>query len=92
MKASWNLPTEADIYVDRIPPGSIAVLAGMRRLLGLAWPLSGLRDLLATQPLLTVEAGNPRTLRQALISEGGHELFRLIYALGPFGGRSAGSR
>jgi hypothetical protein len=67
MKASWNLPTEADIYVDRIPPGSIAVLAGIRRLLGLAWPLSGLRDLLTTQPLLTVEAGNPRTLRQALI-------------------------
>lgn len=68
MEASWNLPVKADIYVDRIPSGSIAILASARRLLGLAWPLSGLRDLLATQPFLTVEAGNPRTLRHALIS------------------------
>ncbi|GIF09927.1 hypothetical protein Asi03nite_74650 [Actinoplanes siamensis] len=67
-EASWNLPTKADIYVDHIPSGSIATLAGVRRLLGLAWPLSGLRNLLATQPFLTVEAGNPRTLRHALIS------------------------
>lgn len=68
MGASWNLPTKADIYVDQIPSGSIAILAGVRRLLGLAWPLSGLRDLLATQPFLTVETGNPRILRHALIS------------------------
>lgn len=66
--ASWNLPAKADIYVDRIPSGSVTVLAGIRRLLGLTWPLSSLRELLATQPFPAVEAGNPSALRHTLIS------------------------
>jgi hypothetical protein len=65
--ASWDLPTSADIYVDRVPPDAVAVLAKIRRLLGAPWPLAGLRDLLGSQPLRAV-AGNPSTLHRALAS------------------------
>lgn len=64
--ARWNLPTTADIYIDRVPPNSIAPLAQLRRLLGTAWPFSGLRHVLDTQPFLAVTAGNPAALHRRL--------------------------
>src|SRR4051794_1813983 len=49
--ARWDLPLNADIYVDRVPRGDRTTLARLRRLLGTAWPLSSLRDLLDAQPI-----------------------------------------
>jgi hypothetical protein len=63
--AGRHLPATADIYVDRIPPAAVAVLARIRRLLGAPWPFSGLRDLLGSQPL-RAGSGDPLALRRAL--------------------------
>ncbi|MBL7255898.1 hypothetical protein [Paractinoplanes lichenicola] len=63
--AAWELPEHAEIYVDRIPPDAMALLVGIRRLLGAAWPFAGLRDLLASQPF-RAGAGNPADLHRAL--------------------------
>ncbi|GAA2484689.1 hypothetical protein Ahu01nite_011730 [Winogradskya humida] len=65
---AWNLPAVADIYVDGVPPGSVAVLGRLRELLGAAWPYSGLRDLLGAQPVLAVAAGAPKELDRALVA------------------------
>ncbi|MFE9693227.1 hypothetical protein [Micromonospora sp. NPDC005806] len=65
--ASWDLPTIADIYVNRVPPDAVATLVQLRRLLGAPWPFSGLRDLLASQPFLAA-AGNPSMLYRTLTS------------------------
>ncbi|WBB69033.1 hypothetical protein [Micromonospora sp. WMMD812] len=63
--ASWDLPTSADIYVDRVPPEAVTILVRLRRLLGTSWPFSGLRDLLASQPILAA-VGNPSMLYRTL--------------------------
>ncbi|MFD0585727.1 hypothetical protein [Dactylosporangium darangshiense] len=65
--ASWDLPTTADIHVDRVPPDAVAILAQIRRLLGAPWPFSGLRDLLGSQPFLAA-TGNPSRLYHTLTS------------------------
>jgi hypothetical protein len=64
--ASWNLPTTADIYIDKVPPDSVATLVQLRRILGSTWPFAELRGLLATQPCRAVAAGNPKALNRAL--------------------------
>ncbi|MET7402960.1 hypothetical protein ABZS66_56715 [Dactylosporangium sp. NPDC005572] len=64
--ARWDLPATADIYVDRVPPDGVATLARIRRLVGAPWPLSGLRALLGTQPLLAAPAASPARLYEAL--------------------------
>jgi hypothetical protein len=64
--AGWDLPTAADIHVDRVPPDAVAVLARLRRLLGADWPVSGLRGLIAGQPFLAVAGGDPHALHRAL--------------------------
>ncbi|WP_238012941.1 hypothetical protein KZZ52_22785 [Dactylosporangium sp. AC04546] len=64
--ARWDLPATADIYVDRVPAGGVATLARIGRLVGAAWPASGLRALLATQPLLAAPGGSPARLHMAL--------------------------
>lgn len=48
-----DLPVVADIYVDRVPQDGLQVLVELRRLLGMVWPFSDLRNLLANQPLPT---------------------------------------
>jgi hypothetical protein len=63
--ASWDLPTRAEIYVDRVPRDAPAILAGLRRLLGAEWPFAGLRALLETQPV-RAGTGNPAGLHRAL--------------------------
>ncbi|MEU8285341.1 hypothetical protein AB0C01_13470 [Micromonospora sp. NPDC048905] len=63
--ASWDLPTSADIYVDRVPPEAVTTLVQLRRLLGAPWPFSGLRDLLASQPFLAA-VGDPSMLSRTL--------------------------
>ena len=65
--ASWDLPTTADIYVDRVPPDAVAILVQLRRLLGAPWPFSGLCDLLVSQPFLAA-TGNPSMLYRTLTS------------------------
>ncbi|WP_433088412.1 hypothetical protein ACQP1P_20535 [Dactylosporangium sp. CA-052675] len=65
MLASWELPTRAAVYVDRVPRPAVATLARLRRLLGTAWPFADLRDLLGTQPFLAAD-GNPAELYRAL--------------------------
>lgn len=67
LTASWDLPTIADIYINRVPPDAVATLVQLRRLLGAPWPFSGLRDLLASQPFLAA-AGNPSKLYRTLTS------------------------
>ncbi|GAA2556557.1 hypothetical protein GCM10010435_29040 [Winogradskya consettensis] len=66
--AAWNLPAVADIYVDGVPPGSVAVLVQLRKLLSTAWPYSGLRDLLGAQPVLAVGGGAPAELDRVLVA------------------------
>ncbi|MFF5233194.1 hypothetical protein [Dactylosporangium sp. NPDC000521] len=51
MPGREDLPVITDIYVDQVPQGSLAVLVELRRLLGLVWPFSELRNLLANQPI-----------------------------------------
>lgn len=65
--ASWDLPVQAEIYVDRVPPDAVAVLARIRRLLGIGWPFTELRRLLGAQPVHAV-AGNPAALHHSLIA------------------------
>ncbi|MGI5238728.1 hypothetical protein [Dactylosporangium sp. CA-139066] len=60
-----DLPVIADIYVDRVPQDGLQVLVELRRLLGMMWPFSDLRSLLATQPLPT-GAGDLAKVRSAL--------------------------
>jgi hypothetical protein len=64
--APWDLPTTADVYVDRVPDGAVATLGRLRTLLGASWPISDLRRMLTTQPFLAVAGGNPAALHQAL--------------------------
>jgi hypothetical protein len=66
--ASWHLPATAGIYVDRVPPNSIATLVRLRKLLNASWPFSDLRDLVLTQPFLATDGGNPSVLYVALVS------------------------
>ncbi|GAB2585322.1 hypothetical protein Aab01nite_53020 [Paractinoplanes abujensis] len=63
--AGWDLPPRAEIWVDGIPPDATAVLVGVRRLLGAAWPFAGLREQLKCQPFRAV-AGNPAELHRSL--------------------------
>src|SRR4051794_34760840 len=63
--ASWDLPTHAEIYVDRVPPDAVTILARLRRLLDAAWPFSDLRTLLGSQPFHAA-TGNPSSLYRAL--------------------------
>lgn len=63
--APWDLPLNADIYVDRVPHGDRMTLARLRRLLGTAWPLSSLRDLLDGQPI-HAGTGSPAALHDTL--------------------------
>jgi hypothetical protein len=65
--ASWHLPTIADSYVDRVPPGAVAIMVQLRPLLSAPWPFPSLRDLLASQPFLAA-AGNPSRLYLTLTS------------------------
>ncbi|HTJ33294.1 MAG TPA: hypothetical protein VL738_08685 [Dactylosporangium sp.] len=65
MVANWDLPTHADIYVDRVPQDAVTVLVKLRRLLGTAWPFSDLRSLLTSQPFHAA-TGNPSKLYRTL--------------------------
>ncbi|MEV8511940.1 hypothetical protein [Dactylosporangium sp. NPDC051484] len=65
MVASWDLPTHADIYVDRVPHNAVTILVKLRRLLDTAWPFSDLRNLLGSQPFHAA-AGNPSRLYRTL--------------------------
>ncbi|WP_433087283.1 hypothetical protein ACQP1P_15470 [Dactylosporangium sp. CA-052675] len=58
-------PVVVDVYVDRVPQDGVRLLVELRRLLGMAWPFSELRNLLATQPL-RVGAGDLAKVRSAL--------------------------
>ncbi|GAA3228724.1 hypothetical protein GCM10010532_062850 [Dactylosporangium siamense] len=64
--APWDLPTSADVYVDRVPDGAVATLGRIRTLLGAQWQISDLRRMLTTQPFLAVAGGNPAALHRAL--------------------------
>jgi hypothetical protein len=64
--AAPDLPLTADIYVDQVPPDAVAILAKLRKLLGVTWRASGWRAMLAAQPLLAVKAGHPIALYHAL--------------------------
>ncbi|WP_327011280.1 hypothetical protein OHA72_30775 [Dactylosporangium sp. NBC_01737] len=64
--APWDLPTTADVYVDRVPEGAVATLGRIRTLLGASWPISDLRRMLGAQPFLAVAGGNPAALHRAL--------------------------
>ena len=61
-----DLPETADIYVDQVPPDSVATLAQLRKLLGVTWRIGELRELLAGQPILAVRAGRPYAVHHAL--------------------------
>jgi hypothetical protein len=63
--ASWDLPVNADIYVDRVPRDGRTTLARLRRLLGTSWPLSSLRNLLDAQPI-HAGTGSPAALHSTL--------------------------
>ncbi|GAB3835247.1 hypothetical protein ACFPIJ_11605 [Dactylosporangium cerinum] len=60
-----NLPIIADIYVDRVPQDGLQILIELRRLLGMVWPFSDLRNLLARQPI-RARAGDVAEMRSAL--------------------------
>lgn len=60
-----DLPVKTAIYVDRIPQDRLEVLVELRRLLGMVWPFSDLRNLLATQPI-RAGAADLAKLRSAL--------------------------
>lgn len=51
MPGREDLPAIADICVDGVPQDGLEVLVELRRLLGMVWPFSELRTLLATQPI-----------------------------------------
>ncbi|WP_051367937.1 hypothetical protein [Hamadaea tsunoensis] len=65
--AGWELPTSADIFVDRVPPDAVAIIVQIRRLLGASWPFASLRGLLDQQPFLAA-TGNPLRLHRILAS------------------------
>ncbi|MEV4139952.1 hypothetical protein AB0J72_48305 [Dactylosporangium sp. NPDC049742] len=60
-----DLPVIADIYVDRLPQDGLQILAELRRLLGMVWPFSDLRNLLAAQPI-RARASDVAEMRSAL--------------------------
>jgi hypothetical protein len=61
-----DLPETADIYVDHVPPDSVATLSRLRKLLAVTWPIGALRELLASQPILAVQGGRPYALHHVL--------------------------
>jgi hypothetical protein len=61
-----DLPETADIFVNQVPPDSIATLVQLRKLLGATWRIGELRRLLATQPILAAKAGRPHSLHHLL--------------------------
>ena len=65
MPGREDVPVIADIYVDRVPHDCLEILVELRRLLGMAWPFSDLRNLIAAQPIPT-GAGDVAKLRTAL--------------------------
>ncbi|WP_433788825.1 hypothetical protein [Actinoplanes sp. CA-252034] len=60
----WELPAVADIHVDRVPVGDVALMARLRRALGVDWPFATLRELTARQPVLAVTGGDPAALNR----------------------------
>jgi hypothetical protein len=63
--ASWDLPSHAEIYIDRVPRDAVTILVELRRLLGTSWPFSDLRNLLDAQPI-HADTGNPANLNRTL--------------------------
>lgn len=61
-----DLPDTADIYVDQVPPGSVAILNRLKKLLATTWRITEFRELPAAQPILAVEGGRPYTLHRKL--------------------------
>ncbi len=66
LRAGWNLPTTADIYIDQVPQTAVAILVQLRKLLGAGWAFADLRRLITTQPFLAAPAGNPSALHRGL--------------------------
>ncbi|GAA2556245.1 hypothetical protein GCM10010435_28610 [Winogradskya consettensis] len=63
-----DMPLIADVYIDRMPVGAVALLLRARKLLGADWRVADLKGMLATQPFLAAGSARPYQLRHALTS------------------------
>ncbi|GAA4953840.1 polymorphic toxin type 27 domain-containing protein [Actinoplanes utahensis] len=64
VRCSWQLPRNADIWVDGVWPGDVATMARLRRLFGAAWPFSELHARIADQPFRVAVNGDPVALNR----------------------------